>query len=427
MTHAVATGMPQRDERVPRDSKHFRPVRRVAVHEPPENRRVPEIRQWTTMARGTLKRSLRCSAASRTRSRSRRFSIASRRRRTGCQTTRPRDGSRFGPNRLPSPSRASALRVLLDQFNSIVVVLLIAAAGISLALGDLLEAVAIGAVLIINTLIGFAMELRARRAMEAILGLDVPIASVVRAGHLRTIPAEGLVPGDVVELAAGRQVPADVRLIEEVDLRLNEAPLTGESLPVSKTAHAILQDDTALADRRNMAYKGTTVAAGLGRGVVTATGVGTEVGRIGALVADVEVQRYSARTAARRAGPASCLADPRGCRARGRTRGMAGRIHQPDAADRHRAGCCRRARSVAGGRHHCARRGHATHGGASRPRTPASGHRIARIDDGDLHRQDTDADLRGDGGRRRVGGRPACPGRTRGRARQRRAMKPSYP
>ena len=95
-------------------------------------------------------------------------------------------------------------------------------------------------------------------------------------------------PGDVVELAAGHQVPADVRLIEETDLRMNEATLTGESLPVSKTAHPILQDETALADRRNMAYKGTTVAAGLGRGVVTATGVGTEVGRIGALVADVD-------------------------------------------------------------------------------------------------------------------------------------------
>ena len=225
------------------------------------------------------------------RNRSKRFSIASRRCRTACQTPPPRNGSLdTAPTAYRHPTTRRHSEVLLDQFHSIVVVLLIAAAGISLALGDLLEAVAIGAVLAINTLIGFAMELRARRAMEAILGLDVPIASVVRAGRLQMIPAEGLVPGDVVELAAGRQVPADVRLIEEVDLRLNEAPLTGESLPVSKTAEAILPDDTALADRRNMAYKGTTVAAGLGRGVVTATGVGTEVGRIGTLVADVEMQ-----------------------------------------------------------------------------------------------------------------------------------------
>ncbi|MDO8793066.1 MAG: HAD-IC family P-type ATPase [Vicinamibacterales bacterium] len=199
--------------------------------------------------------------------------------------------ARFGPNRLPPPPRASAFRVLIDQLRSIVVVLLIAATAISVALGDLLEAVAIGAVLILNTLIGFAMELRARRAMEAILGLEVPVASVVRAGELRAIDAEILVPGDVVELAAGHQVPADVRLIEATDLRMNEAALTGESLPVSKTAHTILPNQTALADRRNMAYKGTTVAAGLGRGVVTATAAGTEVGRIGALAADVEVQR----------------------------------------------------------------------------------------------------------------------------------------
>jgi P-type Ca2+ transporter type 2C len=196
----------------------------------------------------------------------------------------------FGPNRLPPSPRTSALRVLIDQLKSIVVVLLIAACAISIALGDLLEAVAIGAVLVINTLIGFGMELRARRAMEMILGLEVPVASVVRAGDLRVVDAEILVSGDVIELAAGHQVPADVRLIEATDLRVNEATLTGESLPASKMAHAILQDDMALADRINMAYKGTTVAAGLGRGVVTATAADTEVGRIGTLTADVEEQ-----------------------------------------------------------------------------------------------------------------------------------------
>jgi Ca2+-transporting ATPase len=198
--------------------------------------------------------------------------------------------AQFGANRLPPPPRASAFRVLIDQLGSIVIVLLIAATAIAVALGDLPEAVAIGAVLIINTLIGFAMELRAWRAMEAILGLDVPVASVIRAGALRVIDAEILVPGDVVELAAGHQVPADVRLIEATDLRMNEATLTGESLPVSKTSHAVLEEQTALADRTNMAYKGTTVAAGLGRGVVTATAADTEVGRIGTLAADVDVQ-----------------------------------------------------------------------------------------------------------------------------------------
>jgi Ca2+-transporting ATPase len=197
----------------------------------------------------------------------------------------------FGRNRLPPPQRASAFHILLDQLHSIVVVLLIVATAVSVMLGDLLEAAAIAAVLFINTLIGFVMELRARRAMEAILGLDVPAASVVRAGQLRAIDAELLVPGDVVELAAGHQVPGDVRLIESIDLRMDEATLTGESLPVSKTARTVLDAVTALADRTNMAYKGTIVATGLGRGVVTATGVATEVGRIGTLVRNVDVER----------------------------------------------------------------------------------------------------------------------------------------
>src|SRR6187397_1067526 len=131
----------------------------------------------------------------------------------------------FGPNRLPPPQRASAFRVLLDQLRSIVVVLLIVATAVSVMFGDLLEAAAIAAVLVINTLMGFVMELRARRAMEAILGLDVPVASVVRAGQLRIIDAERLVPGDVVDLAAGHHVPADVRLIETTDLRMDEATL----------------------------------------------------------------------------------------------------------------------------------------------------------------------------------------------------------
>jgi Ca2+-transporting ATPase len=181
--------------------------------------------------------------------------------------------------------------MLIEQLRSVVVALLIAATVISIALGDVPEAVTIAAVLIINTVIGFMMELRARRAMEAILALDVPVASVVRAGVLRVVDAEILVPGDVVELSAGRQVPADVRLIEAIDLRMNEATLTGESLPVSKTVDTILHSHTALADRSNMAYKGTTVAAGLGRGVVTATAARTEVGRIGILAADIGVQR----------------------------------------------------------------------------------------------------------------------------------------
>jgi len=196
-----------------------------------------------------------------------------------------------GLNRLQTAKRASALRILLDQLTSVVVFLLIAAAAISLFLGDYIEASAIGVVLLINTLIGFWTELKARRAMEALAQFDTGHATVVRGGQLEHVSADAVVPGDVVELSAGERVPADGRLVRETDLRVDEAPLTGESLPVSKTAEAVLDEDTPLADRRNMAYKGTAVVAGAGRLVITATGGGTEIGRIGVLVGGMAEER----------------------------------------------------------------------------------------------------------------------------------------
>jgi P-type Ca2+ transporter type 2C len=198
---------------------------------------------------------------------------------------------RFGPNRLTPPDPVSALVILRDQLISVVVLLLVAAAIISLLLGDHLEAAAIAAVLVINTLLGFLTEWRARRAMEALRELDTPRASVVRDGHLHVIDSQTLVPGDIIELSAGHQVPADARVIQESDLRTTEAALTGESLPVSKTADITLDAATPLAERRNMAFKGTTVAAGTARAVVISTGAQTEVGRIGTLVGSVKEER----------------------------------------------------------------------------------------------------------------------------------------
>ena len=198
---------------------------------------------------------------------------------------------RFGPNTLAPPRPASALKILWDQLSGVVVVLLLVAAGISTAFGDYLEAAAITVVLVINTSIGFLTEWRARRAMEALRELDVPRASVVRAGRLRLIDAERLVPGDVIELSAGHRVPADARLILETDLRVTEAALTGESLPVSKSADLAIDASTPLADRVNMVFKGTTVVAGIGRALVTGTGSRTEVGRIGTLVGSIEDER----------------------------------------------------------------------------------------------------------------------------------------
>jgi len=195
---------------------------------------------------------------------------------------------RVGPNRLEPPKPISAIRILRDQFRSVVVYLLIAATGISFGLGDRVESLAIAVVLVINTVIGFVTELRARRAMEALLQFDVSKANVIRAGQLRTVDAGTLVPGDIVQLDVGRVVPADARLMEATDFRTDEAALTGESLPVSKRANQQLEEDTALADRANMVYKGTTAVAGTALAVVSETGAATEIGRIGTLVSSIE-------------------------------------------------------------------------------------------------------------------------------------------
>jgi Ca2+-transporting ATPase len=152
-----------------------------------------------------------------------------------------------------------------------VALLLCAAATVALATGDHADAAAIGAVLIINTTLGFVTELRARRAMESLVRLQARQADVVREGRARGIDARELVPGDVIELEAGQFVPADARLVDASDLRTVEAALTGESLPVRKTV-AALPGETLLPDRRNMVYQGTTVADGTARAVVAATG-----------------------------------------------------------------------------------------------------------------------------------------------------------
>jgi P-type Ca2+ transporter type 2C len=205
---------------------------------------------------------------------------------TEAEATRRLD--QYGPNRLAPPVPASALRILRDQLTGIVVLLLVVAAVVSLVLGDRMEAIAIAAVLVINTVIGFSTELRARRAMEALLQLDSSRASVTRDGVLRTLGAEHLVPGDIIRLNAGERVPADARLLDAAELRTDEAALTGESLPTSKRPGDRLPDDAALADRTTMVYKGTIVSAGTAAAVVSATGAATEIGRVGLLMAGIE-------------------------------------------------------------------------------------------------------------------------------------------
>ncbi|HEU4647697.1 MAG TPA: cation-translocating P-type ATPase [Gemmatimonadales bacterium] len=204
---------------------------------------------------------------------------------------RQRRLERCGPNVLAVARSTSALALLLEQLKSIVVVLLLMAGAVALISGDLLDAVAIGVVLVLNTALGFATEYRAQQAIQALLALEVPHAVVLRDGTREEIRARDLVPGDVIELDAGRRLPADARLIAAADLTTVEAPLTGESLPVEKSADAVLAPDTSLADRVNMVYAATIVASGHGHALVTATGMRSEVGRIGALASSVRRRR----------------------------------------------------------------------------------------------------------------------------------------
>lgn len=196
-----------------------------------------------------------------------------------------------GRNALSLTPPRPAWRILLDQFRSVVVALLAVAALVAWLTADEIDAVAIGGVLVLNAAIGFVTELRARRAIECLAQLTPHRAWVKRPGlHTPTeIDATLLVPGDVIVLEAGAAVPADARVLREWGLRVNESPLTGESVPVSKSTEA-LPPDMVLAERRNMTYSGTAVVDGRATAVVVATGMQTEVGRIGGLVSGIDHQ-----------------------------------------------------------------------------------------------------------------------------------------
>ncbi len=194
---------------------------------------------------------------------------------------------RYGPNRLPTGAHRSALVRFLQQFHNLLIYVLMAAGVLAAAIGHLTDALVIFAVVLANTIIGFVQEGRAEKALEAITRMIDPLASVMRGGQRATIPADSVVPGDIVLLEAGDRVPADLRLIRARNLRVDEAILTGESVPVDKAAGAVAQD-AALGDRFSMAFSGTFIAAGQGTGVVVATGAATELGRISSLIGAVE-------------------------------------------------------------------------------------------------------------------------------------------
>jgi Ca2+-transporting ATPase len=190
----------------------------------------------------------------------------------------------YGPNELVDRGKISPWRILFEQFTDTLIVVLIVAAIISAFVGDLKDAIAIIAIVILNGLLGFRQEYQAEKAMEALKKLAVPNVRLRRNGHIQELPAPKLVPGDIVLLEAGNLVPADCRLVESVNLRVQEAALTGESEPVVKITDSIDKPDLGIGDRKNMAYMGTVVTYGRGTGVVTNTGMNTELGGIAELL-----------------------------------------------------------------------------------------------------------------------------------------------
>lgn len=189
-----------------------------------------------------------------------------------------------GANELPEAASPSPLRIVLKQFTSIIVWVLIGAALVSGLLQEWVDAGAILAIVVLNAILGFVQEFRAEKSLAALRHLAEATARVIREGVVQIIPASRLVPGDLVQIQAGDRVPADSRIISSTGLQTQESSLTGESTPVEKSAEPILSSEAPVGDRQNMLFMGTVVVTGRGRALVTATGLRTELGDIAALI-----------------------------------------------------------------------------------------------------------------------------------------------
>jgi Ca2+-transporting ATPase len=196
-----------------------------------------------------------------------------------------------GPNELQAAHRVSPWALLAEQFKNVLIIILLIATILSAFLGHGVEAIVIGVIVLFAVLLGFVQEFRAERAIEALRQMAAPTAIVLRDGVETELPARELVPGDIILLRAGDKVPADARLTESVNLQIEEAALTGESVAVEKNTAPLAQAEPALGDRKNMAYAGTAATYGRGRAVVVATGMNTEFGKIARMLQNVETNR----------------------------------------------------------------------------------------------------------------------------------------
>ncbi len=199
--------------------------------------------------------------------------------------------AQYGRNELKEKPRPTFLQLVIAQLNNFIIILLLVAVVISALLGDWVEAIVILAIVVLNTILGVVQESRAEQALEALKKMSAPEAQVLRDGSRRSVPATELVPGDIVLLESGNFVPADMRLLEAVNLKVEEAALTGESVPIQKNAVLVLDESASLGDRKNTVFMGTVVSYGRGRGMVVATGMKTQLGLIADMLQSVEEEQ----------------------------------------------------------------------------------------------------------------------------------------
>ena len=233
-----------------------------------------------------------------------------------------------GANELSERPRPGFLALLWDQFNNYLVIILVIAAVVSLLLGEWVDSVAIMVIVVLNAIVGVVQESKAEQALAALKKMAAPSAQVIRDGRQVTVRGSEIVVGDIVLLEAGNYVPADVRLFESFNLKVEEASLTGESVPVDKNPAVVLDHDIPLGDRRNTAFMGTLVTYGRGKGLVTCTGMNTQIGLIAQMIQSFEDEEHPApeETRASRQGPRDSL--PRDLRDRFHLRPLPRHEHQ---------------------------------------------------------------------------------------------------
>ncbi len=289
---------------------------------------------------------------------------------------------RYGPNELQEKKRKSPFVMFLDQFRDFMILILIGAAVIAGFIGELSDTIAIVVIVILNAVIGFVQEYRAEKAIEALQKMAGSTATVLRAGMPMTVPAAEIVPGDIVVLEARNIVPANLRLFEAVNLKIEEAALTGESVPVEKHTDLLSSEDLPLGDRKNMSYRGTYVTYGRAKGVVAATGMLTELGKIADMLQSAGEIKTPLAEEIDCVRAEACNRRPRHLRHRLYGRCNPGRGAAPDAPHRHFTGRCRDPRSASGSRHHLSGDWGEKTGAAERPdqKTPFRGN--ARGDKG---------------------------------------------